>query len=109
MKYCTGHLHDLRKQLDRKGLSRLIHPERAGEFGQRWVQGTAKAHEFDPMVVAMLEIGAKCRQLGIEFTDRACPLCAVNVGLKRPDAASSWTDNVTDLMVVVAQTNGLVS
>lgn len=110
MKLCSKHSHDLRKQLERRGLDKLINPAHAGEFAQRWLDGDALAEEFDPYVVAALEINAKAQQFGVvDLNDmNVCPLCAINRVLQNSRADESWVDNVADLMLITAKVNHLV-
>lgn len=107
MKLCSTHQHDLVRAVERKGMGHYV-SKSAGEAtlkARRWLQGTACAQEFDPFVVSVLEINKKVsEQLG--DVRGACPLCAVQHYMGSA-ADAEWIDNVTDLMVVTCQTNGL--
>lgn len=106
MKLCSAHSSDLSKALRRKGIAHLMRPERAVEFAQKWLAGTTTKSEFDPYVVATLEIAKKASDLGVYVVPTCCPLCTVNAAYRK-ELAQSWVDNVTDLMLIVARTNDL--
>lgn len=109
MKNCARHSSDLSEALKRKGLWHLVKPERAQDFAVRWLQGTATAVEFDPYVVASLEINMKMvKFLRIQPEHpQECPLCRVNLVLCNSEADKAWIDNVTDLMLLTAKVNDL--
>lgn len=110
MKHCSRHLHELSDALRKKNLWRLVQPERATELAGKWLAGHSRPDEFDPMVVSVLEINAKASQLcyGLSWAGSECPLCKVESVLQNSNAGEMWIDNVTDLMVVTAQVNGLM-
>lgn len=108
-KMCSGHSHGLMGALRKKGMGSLIRPERAAESAKKWLDGTALKHEFDPYVVASLEILAMCNKMNIYVIEGACPLCTTNAALQNAAAADKWIDNVSDLMLLTAQTNQLVA
>lgn len=109
MKLCSGHLHDLSHAIKHKGLGRFINPERTTEFARKWLNGTASLHEFDPLVVSMLEINAKATQIcGTHLINGSCPLCTVERVLAPNPAAETWIDNVSDCMLLFAKVNHLV-
>lgn len=108
-KMCIGHSHGLIAALRRKGMGSLIRPEQAAKFARRWLDGTATKPEFDPYVVAGLEILSKCRVMNIYVLPGGCPLCAAEKALQNADAGVAWIDNVSDLMLLTAQTNRLVA
>ena len=113
MKLCNSHWSDLVKAIKHKGLGRLIstHPEQAETRTRKWLAGTARPDDFDPLVVSTLEIYHKAAEmLGHAVTDRThghrCPLCEINRALQK-QADAEWVDNVTDLMIVDCQTNNI--
>lgn len=109
MKICGRHSHDMLHALRRRGMQKLIRPEDSVTFAKRWLEGLATKPEFDPFVVATLEIFKKCHDMSIYVLEGGCPLCAVNVAFQKNDADASWIDNVSDLMLLTAQTNRLVT
>jgi hypothetical protein len=108
MNICHKHLTELAKMLQRKGLGHLIteDPQKAAYKGRRWLRGNARPQDFDPQVVATLEIYQKVTSMG--YAPTGCALCAVPALLRVASADAHWIDNVTDAMVVVAQVNGLM-
>lgn len=109
MKICAGHMFELSGAIRRKGMWPLVNTSNATHFAQRWLEGTAKQHEFDPLVVAALEVSAKAKQLcGDLLHAETCPLCQINLVLQNADASQAWIDNVSDLMLLTAKVNHLV-
>lgn len=108
LKMCTGHLHDLREQLRRKNLWRLHQPERAQLFAQQWLAGACAPHEFDPLVVSILEINKKVSELCGQLVNgtTVCPICLASRHLMT-DISVTWLDDVTDLMLLTAKVNHL--
>lgn len=106
MSICNTHSHDLLKVIKDKGMVEHISltKEQAVIKAKRWLQGNATKEQFDPYVVASLEIYQKANeQLGL-IEDPVCPLCVVEQVL---GASHSWIDNVTDLLVLFCRTNDL--
>lgn len=109
MKICSRHFSDLAYAVKHKGMGLMIRPEKSEMFAHHWLNGHSKLHEFDPLVVAALEINKKATELcGAAIINGSCPLCTVAKVLQRTDAADVWIDNVSDCMLVFAKVNGLV-
>ena len=106
---CARHSHDLLAACRKKGMGSLVRPERSRLFAERWLAGTATKPEFDPYVVAVMEIFSKCKQMNIYVLPGACPVCTAAVAIQSVKTADSWIDNVTDLMLLTARVNHLVS
>lgn len=115
MKLCSRHFEELRSALQKKGLWYLVSLE-AQDLAlstQLWLDGDTTDAGFDPFVAAVCEIRHKALEImGPENTWRRngsepCPLCSVMKFLQNETAAEMWVDNVTDLMVLVAETNGI--
>jgi len=110
MRTCSGHSHDLLNALEHKGLRHLVKPERATEAAKEWLEGSVTDKGFDPYVGAVMEIQGKTVDLGAvdRYKDKdTCALCAINAHTKNPMMATSWIDNVTDLMLAIALYNGI--
>ena len=109
-KMCAGHYHDLAAALRKKNLWFLVAQESSERErrAQEWLKGTAKFHEFDPLVVSMLEITQKCRMLVSGGLPMGCSLCNAMKLLNDERVPEAWIDNITDLMVVTARINGLM-
>ena len=110
MKICGTHFDEVKKALIRKGLGHLIkdrNGEQLSDFAVRWLLGTATMEEFDPLVVAILEITNHAKIfIGMQPQDHRCPLCGVTYALG-VGADDKWVDNVTDLMLLTSKVNGL--
>jgi hypothetical protein len=114
MKLCGSHQTDLAAALRKKGLWKLCStdPHISAVRAQRWLAGVAMREEFDPLVVATLEINSKAKEIlhpAIAETQHLCPLCQASKALQRVDIPAAWIDNCTDMMFLVAKTNGLVA
>ena len=109
MKICARHFSDLSEQVKHKGMGSMIRPERSELFAQQWLAGHARVHEFDPLVVAALEVNKKATELcGAAIINGSCPLCTVTKVLQNHTADQTWIDNVTDCMLLFAKVNNLV-
>lgn len=113
IRMCSGHAIDLAKEIKRKGMGHLVYndPEHVEHFVQRWIHGVSPREEFNPFVVAVLEITKKAQDivppLMLEGGTR-CPICCVSRHLHR-DVAVDWIDGVSDLMLLTAKVNELVT
>lgn len=113
MRTCTAHSHDLLNAIEKKGLRHLVRPERAAAAAQEWLRGKGEVTDktFDPYVGSVMEIQGKAVDLGAvdQYRDPidTCALCRINAHTKNPMMATSWIDNVTDLMLAVALKNGI--
>jgi len=109
MKHCARHFEDLYHMVKHKGMGSMVRPEQAEQFAHYWLNGSAKVHEFDPLVVSVLEINKKAMELcGPAIKQGECPLCTIAKVLQRKDAAETWIDNVTDAMLIFCKMNRLV-
>ncbi len=119
MKLCNRHFHDLKTALQHKGLWYLVDlsdPVLARKMEQ-WRTRQTTDEDFCPYVGASLEIYDKANTImgpeytwiafGYGTTGKPCPLCAINQHQDNQAVASSWIDNVTDMMVLVAQVNNI--
>lgn len=79
MHYCTGHMEEMGTAIKRHGLWRYVdsRPTAIKGFAARWLLGRAMKDEIDPLVVLMLEIGAKAVRMGLRQDSKRCPLCAI--------------------------------
>ena len=107
-KLCTRHTHDLHEDIKKKGMGRYVslNTQDVKRKTHLWLHGAATPADFDPYVVAVLEINKKAHEeYGIPH-HHTCPLCYIDhiLGMR---AATTWIDNVTDLMVVTCRTNNL--
>jgi len=109
MRICNGHSHDLIHELDRRGLKKLIRPELASVHGKLWLEGKASREEFDPYVVATLEIASKAREFGVQALNGSCPLCEIARALQDNEVPEAWLDNCADFMLLIAKANHLVA
>lgn len=112
MNHCSRHFDDIKQALKQKGLWHLVDldPEVIKYRGHQWLHGKTTDRTFDPFVATSLEINSKLIMLvgpNWQTTHGKCGLCVVERFLDRGDAPKSWIDNITDLMVVVAITNGI--
>ncbi len=105
--YCGYHSEGLMHALKHRGLGKLIDPAKAGEFAIRWLSGISAFHEFDPFVIASLEIRAQCTKVGIPEVG-GCPLCAADHFLPGRDIDEAWVTNVSDMMVQQAKLRQLI-
>jgi hypothetical protein len=111
MRLCDKHIHELSHALSKKGMAHLcsLSDAQAKERGEKWLLGTAKWHEFDPLVVSVFEICKKAVDLfGQQRVANGCPLCKLPRITRIVGIADSWIDNVTDQMLVLALANGLL-
>lgn len=106
MKPCSAHSEDLLRTIRRKGMGALVRSDRAAEFARKWLLGTTTKEEFDPYVVATLEIASKAKELSVYVVPGCCPLCTVEAAYRQP-LAPDWIDNITDLMLIIARANAL--
>lgn len=108
---CNSHGHDLYSAVKRKGMAHRITTTEQGmkDVRDRWLTGTTPEGEFDPLVVATLEVFNKADEMfGKSWEKKSgCPLCAVD-GILKQEAAKTWVDNITDLMLVTCIANGLM-
>lgn len=88
MKFCTGHMDDIGKAVKRHGYWRYVNPapDAIRGFTARWLLGRAGKDEIDPLIVLMLELGAKAVRMGLNQNARRCPLCAIAHITKDADA-----------------------
>lgn len=116
MKHCSRHMSDLARAIRKKGMGHMITQSDVdiARKTQLWFQGALTAEEFDPLLVSILEINAKAVDLlGTRLLEKKangnehCPLCSANQILKSTRMDISWIDNITDMMVIVALSNGL--
>ena len=114
MKICSRHLHDLMQSIRYKGMGYLVtnDPQEARQRAEMWLAGNLPIEKFDPMVGATFEIYGKASELCGEFIERhryngsePCPLCLVPKYLHDAGADTSWIENVTDALLVMAQVN----
>lgn len=104
---CATHSSALLEMVKRKGMGRYItqSTDSVRRKTKLWLTGQAQPYDFDPYIVAALEVAKKAREMyGVQ--NGTCPLCAADHFLGF-GAASTWIDNVTDLMVVTCQANDL--
>lgn len=109
MKLCQRHISDLIGAIRRKGMGHLIsvNDAQASARCAKWLDGKTTADEFDPLVVSMLEINHKASLVtNLSVTAPCCPLCEVERRMQRY-VASSWIDNVTDMMILICETNAV--
>jgi hypothetical protein len=102
-------MHSLDAAIRKKGMGNLISLQdwEAKAKAKRWLEGTAPVGEFDPLVVAYLEINKKAFEMFNTHLRDECPLCAANRILKR-NADKQWIDNISDLMYATCLANGLI-
>lgn len=88
MNYCAGHMHEMGNAIRRHGYWRYVNPspDAVKGFSARWLLGRATKDEIDPLVVLMLEIGAKAVRMGLRQSSGRCPLCAITFITKDTDA-----------------------
>lgn len=77
MKFCESHLQDMGKSIRHHGFWKYVNPDpdHIKGFAARWLLGRAEKYEIDPLVVLMLEIGAKAVGNGMSQKSGRCPLC----------------------------------
>lgn len=113
MKLCTRHQGNLIEQVKRKGMWRLVphDPETARQLAQKWLQGTARPDELDPLGVSLLEIYHKAyNMIGVYVNHpHFCALCEVERTYGGEEAADIWVDNCTDAVLAVCTANGLMT
>ncbi len=111
MRCCQNHFQEVRKAIIAKGMQKLLKHEDTRDiqiFATRWIVGYAAAQEFDPLIVAMLEINNHAHMMiGMAKEDPRCPLCLVEFTMGQK-ADQKWIDNVTDLMLLTAKANDLL-
>lgn len=110
LKLCSGHYIDLRRALQHKGIWHLctVDAHLRGERAKMWLAGQCPAHQFDPFAVSLLEMRNKLSDL-TGGHPVGCLLCNAMKLLDNEKVPAAWLDNITDLMVVTARVNGLVS
>lgn len=107
---CSGHIHDLAEQVKRKGLWRFVRPENTEAFAKRWLAGTATMQEWDPLCISVLEIQKKASDtFGRDFVNGSCPLCVAAKIYRSVRIPGAWIDNITDLMIIQARVNHLIT
>jgi hypothetical protein len=107
MKMCNTHMHDLHSAIKRKGMGSMVSgsAEEATRKARLWLDGRLETPaDFDPLVASTLEVFNKAKENVGDLPDSVCPLCAVDRVLS---CATTWVDNVTDIMVLVCETNNL--
>lgn len=75
---------------------------------QQWMIGTMTLEEFNPLVACLLEIKGMAEKFGHPQLARTCPLCSVERRQRIHGMAASWIDSVTDSLLLLAKTNGIV-
>src|SRR5712664_2356072 len=105
MRLCSRHSHEVMDELKKRGLWRLVKPERAKIFGARWLRGELQSEkEFDPYVVAWLEFNAKAKEFlnpEVWRAEHLCCLCQVDQARSRIDAgpvSQMWIPAICDLV-----------
>ena len=115
-KICGRHSHDLLDMIKRKGLMHLVNndPKEVERRTKAWLLGIASRQEFDPYIIAVLEIYNKASEIIGHELERVsaegrvpCPLCAVTRALQDAGADVKWIDNCTDAVLVAAEVNEL--
>jgi len=110
-KLCARHEASLIEELKRKGIWFLCYSEKehVNAFKHRWLNGESVVGEFNPYVVAVLEINQKAvTHIGAYTQEsRYCACCEVQKKLGE-DADDVWLDNVTDAMLQFCLVNGLM-
>lgn len=106
LRLCLTHLNMLDGDISKKGMHHMCTNVEAEikRKAELWLAGQLPKEDFDPRIAAVLEIKAKCIDMLGEHD--GCPLCAVGKAFGQ-NADKSWSDNVTDLMLLTAKTNGL--
>lgn len=116
MKICTKHFAELREALTKKGMWQLVDldPQVIEIKMNHWLTGKTTDEQFCPLVACMAEIRHKALEMmGPEQTWRrcqvghACPLCEVEFYLQNSGAGKQWIDNVTDMMILLCETNNI--
>jgi len=107
---CSKHQGDLADALRKKGLWSMCKTDASSVAmaAEQWLKGTGTCEEFNPLVACLLEIKGKAAQFGHPELARTCPLCGVERRHQLTGMAASWIDNVTDSMLLLAKSNGIV-
>lgn len=105
MKYCSRHMHDCAAKVKQLGLYHQVQPERVALNATKWLCGDRDA--FDPLVVLMLEINAKCQLMSIYVLPEGCPLCAANNASQKHTMADSWIEGFGRRVLEIAIANGI--
>lgn len=114
MKFCARHLTDLTAAIRRKGMIGLCHDDPAivRHLAKRWLRGASGSKpsvtDFDPRVVAMLEICQKAHDVGLPRLAPACPICGAAKILQDNKVPDAWIDNVSDVLLLIAKVNNLI-
>ncbi len=110
MKFCMPHWEALKKAVDDKGMTHLIHAsgEAAIEACVRQVEGTDTAKDFDPLLNATWAIyGQFLHNVGLAgMVGEICPLC--DVEKSKPGRAQNWIDGSTNDQLEHARQLGLM-
>lgn len=116
MKICAKHFDGLRTALIKKGMWYLVDldPVVLAVQMQHWLAGRTTDSTFCPLTASMAEIRTKAIELmGPEQMWRkcqgghACPLCEVEHYMQNADAGEMWIDNITDVLVILCETNNI--
>ncbi len=113
MKICSRHFDALAAALKRKGLWYLCSTQhnQVAHDAAMWLQGRTTDATWNPVVVCLLEIYSKADQVLGDYCvshPDSCPLCQMpKVFTSHKNLDDAWIDNITDMMVLVAITNGI--
>lgn len=113
--FCTKHLTDLIGGLRHRGMGKLLHcmeqpKEYSERFAKRWVEGTAAREEFDPLIVATLELNKKYVETWgppMNGGDR-CSLCWAGANAMSTKVPERWLEACCDQLAEIAKRNELL-
>lgn len=108
MPMCTRHSHDLLQFIRRKGMADHVSAtaEDAQRKARRWLQGQTSRDDFDPYVIATLELNQKAGMIFAVPSTPHCTLCVVE-HQGGPAVCHEWLDNVTDAILAAALANDI--